>query len=291
MNDHQDNRRPEEIEREIERTRAEFSSTIDAIQSKLTPGQLMDQALSYARTSLPADFGSNLGNTVRNNPVPVTLIGIGIAWLAMSGQQPRGSLHAMHGVGSYRDELGTGYRSDLHGHDGRQHEGTLHRAAAKASEMGHRISDTTSSMADRARDMAHGTRARAGELGQRSQERYYRTREQVNHMAEEQPLMLGALGVAVGTLLGALLPATRREDEMMGHTRDELVDKARDTAREYAPAVKESARRVADTAREELERNADGMHGAQATGGGRMEPAPGSGSDGLGRSSGAPGLH
>ena len=47
----EDPRRPEEIEDDIERTRAEVSSTLDAIQSRLTPGQMMDQALQYLRSS------------------------------------------------------------------------------------------------------------------------------------------------------------------------------------------------------------------------------------------------
>jgi hypothetical protein len=90
MRTYEDNRRPEEIEGDLERTRAEVSSTIDAIQSKLTPGQLMDQAVSYLRTSAPADFGTNLSHAVRDNPVPVALIGVGIAWLMMSGQRADG---------------------------------------------------------------------------------------------------------------------------------------------------------------------------------------------------------
>ena len=86
MNTHTDTRRPEQIEDEIERTRADVGATIDAIQEKLTPGQMMDQALQYVRSSGAGDFGSNLGRAVRDNPLPVALIGIGVAWLAMGGR-------------------------------------------------------------------------------------------------------------------------------------------------------------------------------------------------------------
>src|SRR3569833_806481 len=104
MREQEDNRRPEEIENDIERTRAEVSSTIDAIQSRLTPGQMMDQAFAYARTSLPADFGANLGNTVRDNPVPVALIGVGIGWLMMLGQNSDGRARARRQSAAFESE-------------------------------------------------------------------------------------------------------------------------------------------------------------------------------------------
>lgn len=284
MSDYNDNRRPEEIESDIERSRADVSSTIDAIQSKLTPGQLMDQAFGYARTSLPADFGSNLGNAVRDNPVPVALIGIGLAWLAASGRNSDGRARARRQARElesdyyyasdtemdYEGAYATGSDMSATG------EGRMHRAASKvgetgrnikdkASELGHRISDKASALTGRAREMAGdarrkmsdssgGARSRVGQVGQRSQQQYYRAKDSFGRMVDEQPLMLGALGLAIGTILGAALPSTRREDELMGRTRDDLLESAKGTAREKAGVFKESAQRVAKVAEQEVER-------------------------------------
>ena len=118
----------------------------------------------------------------------------------------------------------------------------------KASEVGQRISETTSALTSRARDAtrsarermagsAEGVQSRAGQIGQRSQQQYYRTKDRFGQMADEQPLMLGALGLAVGTILGALLPSTRREDELMGQKRDELLEGTKQVAREQAEHV------------------------------------------------------
>lgn len=295
MNEHNDNRSPEEIESDIERTREDFSSTIDAIQHKLTPGQLMDQAVSYARTSLPADFGTNLGNTVRDNPVPVTLIGIGIAWLMASSRYSDGRARYRRQQADYDRVYSTEYTgaTDATG----SHEGRMHRAASKvsetgrdlkdrvsetsrslkekASDIGNRISEKTSAVTGRARDMterargmtqgahdrmsetAGSTRNRMSQMSQRSQQQYYRAKDSFGHMVEEQPLMLGVLGVAVGSLLGAMLPSTRREDRLMGQTRDDLLETAKETARGQAETMKESAQRVMQTAKEEAGRVAD----------------------------------
>src|SRR5690606_25868749 len=43
------------------------------------------------------------------------------------------------------------------------------------------------------------------------------------HMLEQQPLALGALGIALGALIGGALPPTRQEDKLLGKTRDHLV--------------------------------------------------------------------
>ena len=55
---------------------------------------------------------------------------------------------------------------------------------------------------------------------------------------QEQPMVVGALGVAVGALIGALLPASRVEDRYVG----EYADEAKRVAREQGEAGMERAR-------------------------------------------------
>lgn len=95
---------PDQIEREIDQTRREISHTIDALTEKLSPGQLLDQALGYVKEGGGA-FVGNLGRSVRDNPVPVTLLGVGLAWLMMSG---RSHPESRNGNG-YRYAEGGGY--------------------------------------------------------------------------------------------------------------------------------------------------------------------------------------
>lgn len=81
-----ENRSSTEIQQEIEATRAELDRTMEAIERKLTPGQVLDEALGYFR-SRPGS-GSDLANWIRENPVPVVLIGIGLAWLLFGPRSP-----------------------------------------------------------------------------------------------------------------------------------------------------------------------------------------------------------
>ena len=42
-----ENRDPREIEQELEATRARMNRTLNEIEDRLSPGQLVDQAMSY----------------------------------------------------------------------------------------------------------------------------------------------------------------------------------------------------------------------------------------------------
>ncbi|MGZ8273290.1 MAG: DUF3618 domain-containing protein [Burkholderiaceae bacterium] len=238
MNEH--NKGPAEIERDIEQTRADVSATIDAIQSKLTPGQMMDQAIAYARNSLPADFGRNLADTTRNNPVPVALIGIGIAWLAMSGRQG-----SVGGQGAHD--------SSLHGLTASEHganDSSLHGLAASEqsgeasmTERARRISREARS---RVSETVEGARSAMHDATDRSRQSYDRARAGVSHVIDEQPLVLGALGLAVGAALGAMLPRTESEDEWLGDVSDRAKASAVDTAREYTDLAADKTRQALD---------------------------------------------
>jgi hypothetical protein len=70
-----------ELQREIERQRDEIDTTIDQIQRKLSPGQLLDEALAYAKGSGGAEFLHGLQRNVVANPMPVALLGVSLAWL------------------------------------------------------------------------------------------------------------------------------------------------------------------------------------------------------------------
>ena len=78
-----------EIEREVEATRARLTDTLEELRDRTSPGQLFEQAVDYFRSSGGTDFARNLGASVRDNPLPVLLIGAGIGWLMMSGGNDR----------------------------------------------------------------------------------------------------------------------------------------------------------------------------------------------------------
>jgi len=77
----------ENIEREVGRTRAQLSELVEELRARITPGQVVDQLIDYAREGPGAQFGRNLAREVRENPLPLVLIGIGIAWLLVASSR------------------------------------------------------------------------------------------------------------------------------------------------------------------------------------------------------------
>ena len=77
------------IERDLERTRSRMDNRLSELQERLSPGQIVDDLMGYFRSSEGGDFARNLMDSARNNPLPVALTGIGLAWLMASNPQPR----------------------------------------------------------------------------------------------------------------------------------------------------------------------------------------------------------
>jgi hypothetical protein len=61
----------EQLEREAAETRARLAETLDALSSRMTPGQVFDQVTDYASHEPPAELLRNLGREVRENPLPL----------------------------------------------------------------------------------------------------------------------------------------------------------------------------------------------------------------------------
>ena len=71
---------------------------------------------------------------------------------------------------------------------------------------------------------------------------------QLRSTAESNPLGLAIGGVAVGFLVGTLIPQTRVENENLGEMSDRLTEAAKDTASEAVDRGKQVAQEAAGAA-------------------------------------------
>jgi hypothetical protein len=69
---------------------------------------------------------------------------------------------------------------------------------------------------------------------------------------EKRPLALGLTSLAIGVLAGVAFPATRREDQLLGETRDGLLESAREAGREALDKSKEVARDAVERVKESV---------------------------------------
>jgi hypothetical protein len=235
---------PETLEREIDQTRAAMNQTLDTLERKLTPGQLLDQCLSFLGQS-GTDLGKSLGNAVKENPMPVLLTATGIAWMMFS---PRGDSSRRAYAYTGDADYGEGLYDTEEGKLSKMTESIKSGATSARSQFTsskEAVSDTVTKTADTVKETAYKTANMAQAQGRRA-------REGFNSLLEEQPLILGALGIAVGAAIGAALPSTEQEDRWMGEAREKTMNKvkaqgaqtferARETVKEKAGDMRQAA--------------------------------------------------
>lgn len=80
----------EQLECEAEIARHNLAADLDELRHRMTPGQIVDEVADYARDTPVAEFARNLMRDVRENPLPLLLIGAGVAWsIIASLRRPR----------------------------------------------------------------------------------------------------------------------------------------------------------------------------------------------------------
>jgi hypothetical protein len=227
------------------------------------------------------EVSRNLGRSLRDNPLAALLTGVGLAWLmAGSGRQRaegqdwqgverdyprRDALPEAAGYGSsaYESSGGSAAWQDYPEQDDQAQEGGFReRVADFAGRVGEEVSGTVEGLRERASDMSHSAGARLGQAGGalrgaggalRHQAGAARhgiagTGSEIRHgldtLMEEQPLVVGAIAMALGAAVGGALPRSRVEDRMFGEKSDQAMEKVRTLAQEQGAKVQATASAV-----------------------------------------------
>ena len=155
-----DERSSDQIQRDIERSRAQMSETIDALERRLSPGELVDELWGRMKGG---QTSASIGETVRDHPIPLALMGLGLGWLAIEkATESRTDLlrgrYEGSGQGTYaRAEGRVGpYRGD---------EVIDPDARYGNPDHGGRISDAAEAVKDRVADIGSEVKDRVSGLG------------------------------------------------------------------------------------------------------------------------------
>jgi len=195
---------PAQLEREIDQQRDHIAELVEALGSKLSPGQMFERVLGYGKEG-GREFAGNLSHTVKSNPVPALLTAAGLLWLYTGGRNDSGTTTT------------TGTTAGTH-----------------KPHLGERMQHVREGTSER----IQGVRRTAHDAADSARYRAQRANEGFHHMLEDNPMALGAMGIAAGALLGAMLPVTRKEHELMGEASDRTKEQARELARSSRDAAK-----------------------------------------------------
>jgi ElaB/YqjD/DUF883 family membrane-anchored ribosome-binding protein len=281
------------IHGDIEQTRSQMSETIDAIQERLSPQHLVAEAkasvrdatigrvehmVDSARTSAQ-QAGGGFVDTIRENPVPVALIGIGLGWLFMRGRnRPRPYPQTAYGRAypyAYPSQQPNGYGYSQQ--PGQYHQADRLRdktgqlagqAQDKLQDLGNQVQDKVQQFGGQAQDTLQ-------QFGDQAQDQMLQARNWFEDMLHENPLALGVVALALGGLVGLAIPETPQEHQLMGDTRDSLVGKARDAAQDTLQKAQSVAQEAVDAAKQEAQRQGLTGTGTAGTITNAPQPRPG----------------
>jgi hypothetical protein len=216
---------------------------------------------SFERTAL--GFADDLGGAMRRNPVSTAMIGMGLVWLFAGSGARSSAARLVRKAGVDVDAMADA-TADVFASGRSALQDGFSRVSDRLSEVADRLPDiegarnAAGDALRSVRDRGAAAFDRAGEFGrsipETSADLFGEARERLSTLFEEQPLLLGALGVAIGAGIAASLPSTRLEADLFGEQSDELKAQARSFAHREAAHAEELARAATHAAAEEARR-------------------------------------
>jgi hypothetical protein len=204
-------------------------------------------------------FISALQDAARENPVSAALIGMGVLWLFMGGSNTSlfggGRKSILHKAASYPEhavgDVGSTFRqvADNTADAASQIGGAVRQASTAvgdvASRTGAKAADAVSSAYKMASDIAsestgvvaNATSTAARAVQEKGASLGTVVQQNLSDLLNRQPLLLGALGVAVGAGIAASIRTTAAEERAFG----EASESVREAVTEKAKALKEMA--------------------------------------------------
>jgi ElaB/YqjD/DUF883 family membrane-anchored ribosome-binding protein len=274
----------------IDETRHQLSETLDAIEDRLNPDHIKAQAREIVTETIQQakeavreatigraeetldeavrttrGVGMTMLDTIKRNPVPAALIGVGVGWLLFNRQSTNDS----NGRYDYRDYRGyRGSRATGLDRQGRlwmndyDRYGEYDRTGATESGRGFtdRLQDTAGQAAGQAQDIAGRAADQAQDIAGRVADNVQQTvgglpdtamefrdnaQERVRQTLQDSPLIAGGIALAAGMVVGLAVPETEREQQFLGEARDSLIEQVKETARgSVVEQLKDSAREI-----------------------------------------------
>jgi hypothetical protein len=196
-----------------------------------------------------ASFFQDLRDSAARNPVSAALIGMGILWMLTGAKSPAGAGTAIRSAGLDRipealQNVGSGLRESA---------GSVRDAAAATLDTAReRGASTIDNVADYGRAMPG-----PGAV-------FDTARDNLAELFRAQPLVLGAVGLAIGAGMAAALPKTDLEDAYLGEVSQTVKAQAAEIAGRQVENVTTVAGDVVEAATAEARKQGLTPDGAKA---------------------------
>jgi ElaB/YqjD/DUF883 family membrane-anchored ribosome-binding protein len=252
----------DEIRQEIQRTASKMGETIGEIQDRLSPEHLIQQAKDNVRdaaTGKAMDIMHSVSETAHGAAERARGVGNHLAWyaqahpvrIAITAGVVTWLLMRNRGSGSqmWYGAADTSWDTDRADYDMGEGEGARSRRQA-VSEYAAGARETASEYAASARDAVTGYASSAASTARSATRRVSHAARSGYHTADawahDNPLAAGAIAAALGIAVGLSAPSTHYEDELLGETRDQALERARAAANNLKANVTDKVASMAE---------------------------------------------
>jgi hypothetical protein len=219
-----------EIRAEIEDTRLEMGDTLSELGNRLEPGRLVDQAKENVREATigrveetAKGVSTMVMETIKKNPIPAAIAGAGLALLWAN--RSSGS----NGSNGYSDAYrGNGYRGEQSG-SGLD----VSKVGDVASGIGQNVGQTVGQVGENATQVT-------GEVIQRGRQTVEQVGWRLDSFMQASPLAMGAIAIGAGAVVGALVPETQQERQVLGDASQKIGTTVRDTVGQVTQKAEET---------------------------------------------------
>ena len=250
-----------QLEARSESERNAVENTVGELRRRLSPGQLVDELLAYTNEG-GGEFISNLGRQATNNPLPVTLIGAGLAWFLFS-----------KGSSNVPPQRATAYGSPTPaGAESSRYRGSETYAAVKDAgadaldsmrdgvsavreDISQGLDNATATLSSTTRSAADSIARGASSVSETAQAASRNASSLTSSAVgflKDQPLVLLGAGLALGAALGAGLPTTAAENNLMGEASDQVKKQAKEAASDQIDRAKFAGEHLYEEIKQEV---------------------------------------
>lgn len=206
-----------------------------------------------------SNFVNDLQDAIRQNPVSAALVGMGVLWMFTGGNRISAAAalfpaaaksiagNAAEGLARSADAAASA-GNQVRSASERIVEGVRDTATQAVSAVGDAASGTFDTVKGAVPDIkrAARTQAETGGVGGVLQNNLKET-------FERQPLLLGAIGLAIGAGMAAAVPPTELERDFAGDTAAKVTADAKEFAGTQVDKAKAVANRTLEAVKDEIE--------------------------------------
>jgi hypothetical protein len=210
-------------------------------------------------------FLDGLSAAARENPLAAALIGGGALWLLIGSDKLKNAAGSITSATAPIADLGARAQTSAFSSWEDSYGSMRNRASRMQDEASHTVNETVSKARTAASDAMSGAaetmseRFDEGVAGAREmfdrvgralprKETLRQAQSSLSDLLERQPLVLGAVGLAIGATVAGALAKSSLEDEWVG----DLSDGLKADLKERAGAVSQSVREASDTLKAEF---------------------------------------